>query len=88
MRELIAPTTSAVTKSIYIPSDGYVSVAHNGLAGAEEITFNITMNDVSTPVLPAITLTASLNLIQIAGPCTYDVVKPSTASPVGVYIEQ
>lgn len=87
MRELIAPTTDAVTKSIQVPNDKFVSVAHNGLTGAEEITFNIKMADVPTPVAPKVALTATTNLVQIAGPMTYEVVKPTTVAAVGVYVE-
>lgn len=87
MKTLIEPTTSAVTKKLHINTDRFASVAHDGLAGAEKITFNISLDGTYTPILPEVALDATLNYIQIAGPNTYEVVKPVTASAVGVYIE-
>jgi len=85
MKELITPKTGAETKSLYIVNDKFVSLAASFLAGAEEITINILLAGVSTPVIPKIALTASENIIQLAGPNTYEIVKPTTAGAVGVY---
>lgn len=86
MKTLIKPTTAAVTKSIHIPADQFVSVAQTSLAGAEEITFRISLGGTYTEILPKVALTANLNYLQIAGPNSYEIVKPTTASPVGVYV--
>lgn len=88
MKTIIEPTTAAETKSLYIPDDRFVSIAHDGLIGGEEITINIILNGISTPVVPKIALSAAENIIQLAGPNSYDVLKPITANPVGFYTVQ
>ena len=86
MKTLIEPTTSAKTKSLYIPNDQFVSVAHDGLAGSEKITFKIELDGTFVPIVPEIALDASTNYLQIAGPNTYEVSKDATIGAVGVYV--
>lgn len=87
MRELIAPTTASVTKRLHINTDRFASVAASGLTGVEKITFRISLGGVYTDILPEIVIDVVENYIQVAGPNTYEIVKPTTASPVGVYVE-
>lgn len=89
MKELLAPTTSADTsKKIIISDDRFVSVAANGLAGAEEVTFDIDLNGTWVAIATSSTpkLDASNNLTQLAGPNTYRVNKDATVASVGVYL--
>ena len=86
MKILIESTTAAVSRKLHISSDQFVSIAHDGLVGAEEITFEIDLAGTFTAVAPKVALTAGTNYIQIAGPNTYNVVKPTTASPVAVFV--
>ena len=88
MKTLIEPTVDAVTESMYIPDDRYFSLAQNGLTGGEEITVNIRIGATSVPVVPKVAVSVAENLIQLAGPNTYEIIKPVTASPTGVYYVQ
>ena len=88
MKELISPKTEADARSIYIPADRFMTVAHDGLSGTEEITFRMKMGGVMQDIKPKVSLTANRNMLQIAGPLTYEVIKPVTANAVGVYIEE
>lgn len=86
MRTLIEPTTDAKVNKIFIPDDRFISVAHDGLAGIEKISFQIELNGTFVAIIPAVEMTAAGNYIQIAGPNTYKVLKDATVASVGVYI--
>lgn len=88
MRELIPATLAAVTKSVMIPTAKYASIAQTGLTGTELITISISVGDTYVPITPTVGLTASTNYIQLAGPNSYEIVKPVTASPVAVYVRE
>jgi len=88
MQTIIEPTTDAKTERLYIPDDRFVSIAHDGLISSEEITVNVILNGVSTPVVPKIALSAAENVIQLAGPNKYDILKQATTNPVGFYVVQ
>lgn len=85
MRELIPATLAAVTKSVMIPTAKYASIAQTG---TELITISISVGDTYVPITPTVGLTASTNYIQLAGPNSYEIVKPVTASPVAVYVRE
>ena len=88
MKKLFVATTDAVEKIIFQVNDGYFSVAQTGLAGAEEIKLQISLDDVWTDIVPSIVLSATANYIQVSGPATYKIVKPVTASPATVYVRE
>lgn len=87
MKAIIPATTEAVNKTIQVPDDGYISFGQTGLTGTEQIKLQINMGG-WVDSLPGITMDKDNNYIQVAGPNTYRIVKPVTASPVTVYINE
>ena len=87
MRVLIEPTINAVTSSLHVAADKFASVAQDGLTGLEQIELKISMNGTYQSIRPLTALTAKNNYLQIAGPNSYEVVKPATTNAVGVYVE-
>lgn len=87
MKTVIAPTMAAATHIFFVPTDQFVSIAQNGLSGAELVTIEADMDGTYVQILPVVILDTSVNLIQLGGPCTYRISKPSTANPAGLYLE-
>ncbi len=89
MKKVIDATTDADTSvEVNIPGDNFISFAATGL-GAETIVIEPYLEDgVYLATVPAIELTAAQDFVQVAGPATYRINKPSTAAPVAVYIEE
>ena len=85
MKTLIPATTKAATHIIYIQSDNWVSIAHDGLTGIEELSVEIDLDGTWTPVTPPIVLSESNNYMQLSGPNSYRLVKPVTANPVAIF---
>ena len=87
MKTVIAPTINAATHEFFVPTDQFVSIAQNGLSGAELVGIDADMDGTWVQVLPVVILDTSVNLIQLGGPCTYRINKPITTNPTGLYLE-
>jgi len=90
MKELIAPTTAIVSRKISIDGHMRLTVSAGKLAGAENVTFQLDEDGVSS--LGDLyqdgniqQLTATHNAFTIPGPIDLIVTKSATAAAVGVY---
>jgi hypothetical protein len=88
MKKVIDSTTSAGTFTFFVPTDKFVSIAQVGLSGAEIINIEVDLAGTWVQILPAVILNVSINMIQLGGPGTYRIVKPSTVNPTEVYLEE
>lgn len=88
MKILIKEQLTSAVEDISIPDDKYSSFAQSGLSGTEVIKLQIDLAGTWADIVPAVELTAVSNYMQVTGPGTYRVVKPVTANPTTVYVDE